>query len=251
MNLRAFALIVYLFFYLLLTFPKRLYYKKLAKKDPGKAADLSFKNIASACRTIMRITGSKVEVEGLDKIPDEAVLFVGNHTSYFDIVTAISTLPHATGFVAKDVIKKVPGLYGWMQRINCLYLDRSDIKKGVQMIKDGIENINQGYSMFIYPEGTRSTTGELLPFRGGALKMAQRSGAPVVPVAISGTRDIYENNKGLRIRPSNVRIVYGEPFRIQDLPKEQKRFAADYTRSVLEDLLADGKTGEEAGGGNS
>ena len=67
--------------------------------------------------------------------------------------------------------------------------------------------------------------------------MAQRSGAPIVLVACTGTRDVYENNPGLNIEPAKVRLTFGKPFRISDLPKEERRFAARYTRDQLELLL--------------
>lgn len=99
-----------------------------------------------------------------------------------------------------------------MKRIHCLFLDRKDIRKGLQTILEGAEYLKEGYSMCIYPEGTRSTNGELGEFKGGSLKMAQKAKAPIVPVAIRGTRDIFENNLGLRVCPSHVTISFGTPF---------------------------------------
>lgn len=91
--------------------------------------------------------------------------------------------------------------------------------------------------MCIYPEGTRSTTGQLGEFKGGSLKMAQKADVPIVPVAMTGTRDIFENNKGLRISPSNVKVTFGVPFKISELPKEEKKFAAKRTKQLIENML--------------
>ena len=102
----------------------------------------------------------------LENIPDEASLFVGNHSSYFDIIVTGATIPGGVGFVAKDSLGKIPGLSSWMKRIHCLFLDRSDVRKGLQTILEGVDYLKEGYSMCIYPEGTRSTTGELGEFKG-------------------------------------------------------------------------------------
>lgn len=91
--------------------------------------------------------------------------------------------------------------------------------------------------MCIYPEGTRSKDGELGAFKGGSLKMAQKANVPIVPVAITGTRDIFENNEGLRIRPSHVQITFGTPFTIAALPKEEKKFAADCAKNAIAEML--------------
>ena len=125
-----------------------------------------------------------------------------------------------------------------MKHIHCLFLDRSDVRKGLQTILEGVDYLKEVYSMCINPEGTRSTTGELGEFKGGSLKMAQRAKAPVVPVAITGTRDIFENNPGLRVYPSHVTISFGKPFKFSDLPAAEKKFAGEHVKKAIEDMLA-------------
>lgn len=186
----------------------------------------------------MKISGVTIEVNGLENIPDEASLFVGNHSSYFDIIVTGATIPGGVGFVAKDSLGKIPGLSSWMKRIHCLFLDRSDVRKGLQTILEGVDYLKEGYSMCILPEGTRSTTGELGEFKGGSLKMAQRAKAPVVPVAITGTRDIFENNPGLRVYPSHVTILLASHFKFSDLPAAEKKFAGEHVKKAIEDMLA-------------
>lgn len=158
-------------------------------------------------------------------------------------VTLTSSLPGAAipggvGFVAKDSLGNIPGLSSWMKRIHCLFLDRKDIRKGLQTILEGAEYLKEGYSMCIYPEGTRSTNGELGEFKGGSLKMAQKAKAPIVPVAIRGTRDIFENNLGLRVCPSHVTISFGTPFKISELPDAEKKFAGEHAKQAIADMLA-------------
>ena len=128
----------------------------------------------------------KVTVIGEENVPkDEAVLYVANHKSMADIPVAYARCPGLTGFVAKDVVDKVPALRTWMRRLHCEFLDRHDIKQGLKVILSCIEKVKRGISIFIFPEGTRSRTGELAEFKGGSFKIATRTNCPIIPVAIS------------------------------------------------------------------
>lgn len=149
-------------------------FKKLEQTDPQKASRIAQEHVQKVFRHLLKISGVTIEVNGLENIPDEAALFVGNHSSYFDIIVTGAAIPGGVGFVAKDSLGNIPGLSSWMKRIHCLFLDRKDIRKGLQTILEGAEYLKEGYSMCIYPEGTRSTNGELGEFKGGSLKMAQK-----------------------------------------------------------------------------
>ena len=186
---------------------------------------------------ILRIAGVKIEVSGLDNIPDEACLYVGNHNSYFDILVTETVIPSGTGFVSKDSLQKIPGLSSWMNLIHCLFLNRTDVREGLKMILTGADYLKEGYSMFIFPEGTRSRDGHIGEFKGGSLKMAQKAGAPIVPVAISGSSKIFEKNEGLRVTPGHVKVSFGTPFKFSDLTKEQKKTISDHTRAAIQVML--------------
>ena len=95
--------------------------------------------------------------------------------------------------------------------------------------------------MFIFPEGTRHQEGQPGEFKGGSLKMAQRAKAPIVPVAISGSRAIFEDNKGLAIKPGTIHVTFGKPFYFNDLSKEEKKFAADYTQKIILNMIEEQK----------
>ena len=225
MTFRSICIAVYVFFYLIFTTPMRARLKKLEKTDPQEASRIAQEQVQKVFKHLLKISGVTIEVNGLENIPDEASLFVGNHSSYFDIIVTGATIPGGVGFVAKDSLGKIPGLSSWMKHIHCLFLDRSDVRKGLQTILEGVDYLKEGYSMCIYPEG-------------GSLKMAQRAKAPVVPVAITGTRDIFENNPGLRVYPSHVTISFGKPFKFSDLPAAEKKFAGEHVKKAIEDMLA-------------
>ena len=121
--------------YLVLTFPVLCFLEKKAKKNPEEAGWKSFSMVRWIFKKISRIAGITYEVRGLENIPtDRAVLYVGNHRSYFDIVMGYMTVPGLTGFIAKKEMIKIPLLNRWMDRMNCLFLDRSNIKEGLKTI---------------------------------------------------------------------------------------------------------------------
>lgn len=237
MNLRAFCILVYVIYYIIVTTLQRRRLREMAETDPAESSRLSHLAVKKAFRTILRIAGVKIEVSGLDNIPDEACLYVGNHNSYFDILVTETVIPSGTGFVSKDSLQKIPGLSSWMNLIHCLFLNRTDVREGLKMILTGADYLKEGYSMFIFPEGTRSRDGHIGEFKGGSLKMAQKAGAPIVPVAISGSSKIFEKNEGLRVTPGHVKVSFGTPFKFSDLTKEQKKTISDHTRAAIQVML--------------
>ena len=156
---------------------------------------MSFAIVSWAFGFIVRIAGTKVDIIGYDNIPkDQAVLYVGNHRSMFDIAINYWKLPPLLGFVSKIEMKKFPFLSWWMVLVNCLFLDRENIKEGMKTIIKGAEQLKAGISMFIFPEGTRSKLeSEMLEFKEGSLKMAEKAGVLIVPVAITNTSACFDD----------------------------------------------------------
>ena len=234
--------------FLIFGFPLLAAQNSLGKKDPHQRDLESLKIIQTMFLFILRVSGVKVTVRGLENIPkDSAVLYVGNHRSYFDILVGYTTVPGPMGFVAKKEMLRYPLLSDWMVNVNCLFLDRDDIKAGLKMILDGIEKVKNGVSVWIFPEGTRNRHDdilELLPFKEGSLKIAEKSGCPVVPVAMFGTADVFEKHIPF-IRPAHVIVEYGKPFYIKELEPENRKKAGAYTRDVIIGMLE--KLQEEAG----
>lgn len=227
----------------------------VGKGNSRAKQDWSLRIVRSVFRFILKLAGVTITVQGLENIPrDRAVLYVGNHRSYFDILTGYVTVPGLTGFVAKKEMVKIPLLSTWMSYVNCLFLDRVNIKEGLKTILEGIEKVKSGVSIWIFPEGTRNRNAletELLPFKEGSLKIAEKSGCPVIPVAITGTADIFEKHIPI-IRPAHVTIEFGEPFIVKELSPEQRKFPGAYTRERILEMLEreqHGLTGnkEEAG----
>lgn len=194
-------------------------------------------HVAWAFGVICFLSGVKRNVIGLENVPaDTPVLYVANHRSFFDIVVSYSVVPTLTSFVSKKEIEKVPFIKQWMHLMKCLFLDRDDIKAGLKTILQGIEQIKEGYSIFIMPEGTRNHTDKLLPFHEGSFKFAQKTGCPIIPVALTHTDDAFENHFPW-IGKANVTIMFGEPIYIDKLSKEDKKFVGAYAQNIIQENL--------------
>ena len=233
------ALTVVLF--LILSIPLLLVLWAMDKFDSQKRQRISIRVIQGIFRFILKLAGVRITIEGLEQVPkDRAVLYVGNHRSYFDILTGYVTVPGLMGFVAKKEMLRYPLLRTWMKDVNCLFLDRENIKEGLKTILAAIEQIKSGVSVWIFPEGTRGE-GELLDlmeFHEGSLKIAEKSGCPVVPVAIMGTAEIFGSHLPF-IRPGHVKIRYGKPFLIKELEPAKRKHSGAYTREVIISMLKD------------
>lgn len=220
------TIIAYIFAFLgiVLCTPYHLYLYLLAKKNPDKAYRRARGLVGGFFGAELFICGAKRTVIGLDKVPEgEAVLFVGNHRSFFDILCCHNTIKQPVGFMAKDSILKVPILPWYMRDIGCTFLDRSDLKKGLETIMQSADIVASGHSMMVFPEGHRNDGDELLPFKDGAYKIAQKAGVLIVPVSICGTDCIMEANKHNFIRSHKVVIEFLDPIDIRGLkPKERK-----------------------------
>lgn len=194
--IRFILVILTAFLYLILSIPVLLVLLLIRKKKPEVCDKVSRALIRWIFRVILFFAGTKITVEGQENIPnDRAVLYIGNHRSYFDILVTYTTVPGSCGFVAKKELARIPLLKNWMELIHCLFLDRSDIKQGLQMILAGCEEIKSGTSICIFPEGTRGKTPselELGEFHNGSFKMATKTGCPIIPLSISGSRNILE-----------------------------------------------------------
>ncbi|MEE3420734.1 MAG: lysophospholipid acyltransferase family protein [Lachnospiraceae bacterium] len=205
------------------------------------AAEKAVKKIVQgAFHVIVAICGVRVEVRGAERIPkDEAVLFVANHQSFFDVIIPYMYIPRLCGYVAKKEFEKIPVLSWNMKFLKCLFLDRDDLKQGMETIKTAIQYIKDGISVFIFPEGTRNKTGDDLAvreFHKGSFKMAQRTGCKIIPVAMVNTASIWEKHYPT-VKPTHVIIDFGEPIAYTGLTKDQQRHIDVYYHDMIVDMI--------------
>jgi 1-acyl-sn-glycerol-3-phosphate acyltransferase len=180
-------------------------------RAPKTADKLSYTVTKLWARTIILSTGSKVTVKGLENLTHEQkVCYIANHQSYFDVPLLMGWLQRPVGFIAKKELKMVPILSGWITAIHSAFLDRANARKAIDSINKGIDNINSGHALVIFPEGTRSKNGEIGEFKPGSLKLATSASAVIQPLTIRKTREIYEAGK--RIKSSNVVLIIHKPI---------------------------------------
>ncbi len=237
MTFRSIRILFFLIWYLISSTPRRRKIRKLYETDPKEASRLANEDVQSALQRITDISGARIHVTGQENIPEDACLYVANHSSFFDIIITDPLISSGVGYVAKDSLDHIPGLSDWMKLIHCLFLNRTDIKQGLKTILTGVEYLKEGYPMFIFPEGTRSKDGRMNEFKAGSFKMAQRAKVPIVPVAIRGTADLFENNTGLAVKPADVSIAFGKPFLYSDLTKEEKKTIGQYTQNIIQNMM--------------
>lgn len=210
----------------------------IGKFDRRKKDISSLRIVQWAFKVIIAMTGVKLDVIGEENIPDEAALFIGNHRSYFDIVINYARCKRLTGFVAKKEMEKIPLLSVWMKYLYCLFLDRTNARAGLKTILTAIDQIKDGISIWIFPEGTRNKGEELsmLDFKDGAFKIATKTGCAIVPVSINNMADVFEAHMPF-IRKTHVIIEYGKPIYPNELDAETKKHIGDYVQNIIQETI--------------
>lgn len=226
--------------YLILSIPILLA-EWVVGKFNRRAKDISsLRIIQTVFKFILKVTGADITIIGHENVPkDQAVLYIGNHRSFFDILLTYVLCPDLTGYVAKKEMEPIPLLSTWMRYLHCLFLDRKDIKEGMKTILTAIEKVKSGISICIFPEGTRNKGAdelELLPFHDGSFKIATKSGCPIIPMAISNSAEIFENHFP-KIKPCKVVVEYGKPIYPEELSREDKKRLGAYTQGIILEML--------------
>lgn len=238
--IRLLVIALFLIVFFIFSIPLYLIEWLIGKVNPHARDISSLRIVQGAFKIILFLSGCKLTVIGEEHVPkDETVLYIGNHRSFFDVVITYARCPGLTGYLAKKEIEKVPFLSTWMRYLYCLFLDRKDIKQGLKTILTAIDHVKQGISIFIFPEGTRSTgadQAELLPFHEGSFKVATKTDCLIVPVALTNTSQILEDHFPF-IKSTQVTLEYGKPFRPSELSKEDRKIIGSYTRDIIQEMV--------------
>lgn len=189
---------------------------------------------------VMFVSGCKKTITGLENIPrDTPVMYAANHRSFYDIILAYATVPNQTAFISKLEIKKMPCIAQWMYFLNCLFMDRGDVKQNLSVILEAISLVKEGYSIYIAPEGTRNATDTLLEFKEGSMKIASKTNCPIIPVCLCNTESIFENCLPW-IHGGKISIEYGKPIYPAQLDKETKKHLGSYVREQIAAMYEEG-----------
>ena len=155
--IRLIILLLFLIVYFLISLPIQLAEFIIQKFNMNIRNKSSLAFVKFGLKCVCIISGVKLTVNGYENIPEnEAGLFVGNHTSLYDIIVTYPLMKRPTGYIAKKEIKKIPFLSWWMYFVNCIFLDRKDARKGLQSVLNAADLVKDGVSVFLFPEGTRT-----------------------------------------------------------------------------------------------
>ncbi|MCM1191404.1 MAG: 1-acyl-sn-glycerol-3-phosphate acyltransferase [Butyrivibrio sp.] len=232
--IRFIVIVLYLVLYLILSLPVLFVEWIIGKFNPRLKAESSMALVSWGFRCITALAGTKVIVRGRENIPtDTAVLYAGNHRSFFDIVLTCTLFPRVTGYVAKLEMKKAPILSLWMKNIHCLFLDRKNIREGLKTILAGVEEVKNGYSLCIFPEGTRNKVNDtFLPFKEGSFKIAEKGGVPIVPLTLVNTAQVFEEHLP-KVKKAAVVIDFGEAVYPEQLEKDVRKNLGNHVLSLI------------------
>lgn len=169
----------------------------------------------------INIIGMEIEVEGFENIPDKTCVFMGNHQSILDIPVIRYSTQRTLDFVAKKELAKAPLIGYWITHVKSVTIDRDNVREGMKAINQAVNNIKDGYNFTIFPEGTRSKDGKIHEFKKGSVKIATKSKAPIVPVAIKGTSACFEDSK--EFVPGKVKVIFGEAIETENISREVEK----------------------------
>ncbi len=217
-------------------------YKKEIE-DAKKVGDIQREkeNILLATSTwgkkLSEAAGMKITAYSRENLPTEGpVVYMCNHQAYGDIVALCAVLDTIQfGYIAKDNLQKVP-LYGaWIERIRSVLIDRGHPREALKAISKGVGLIKQGYSLLIFPEGTRSKGDDMGEFKPGAMKLATKPKVPIIPISLDGTWHSFEEHGVLK--PCDVKVMIHPAIETKDLTKEEERHLSDRVYKIIEDGL--------------
>lgn len=183
---------------------------------------------------VIGLAGLNIKVIGKENLPQDTFLIVADHQSFLDIPVLLGIIDRPLGFVSKKEVEKVPILSFWMKRLHCVFMDRENIREAIKAINEGIENLKKGYSMVIFPEGTRSKGKDIKEFKKGSLKLGTKANVPIVPITIEGTYKVWEEDHGL-LKRADIIIQVSEPVNISSLSKEELNNLSETIRQTIVD----------------
>jgi 1-acyl-sn-glycerol-3-phosphate acyltransferase len=160
----------------------------------------------------LAVGGVSYEVTGAEQVPATGpVIFMSNHQGNFDILTLYRAVPRPFAWLAKEELFKIPIFGHSMTRGGYIPVNRGDGRKALKSLDAAAALIRGGRSVLIFPEGTRSTDGSLLPFKRGGFILAAKAGVPVVPIALTGSLAINPPRQ-MRLQPGTIRVKFGTPI---------------------------------------
>ena len=226
------------FSYFLISFPFISYAaylnhnKRFAQRDRYANFILSL-----IMRLMFYMSGSKIKLIGAENIPkDKPVIFVSNHQGHMDSVIIQGFVKKPKGFIAIKEYGDFPIVGAWMKHMGSVFVDRDDVRQTFLNINKAVDNLNRGQSMVVFPEGKLNDGAETFDFERGWLRLAEKSGVPIIPITIKGSHKIISYN-GKRMRPSHIECIISQPIETYDLKKDKGlAFLKDLRKTIQQHI---------------
>jgi 1-acyl-sn-glycerol-3-phosphate acyltransferase len=188
------------------------------------------------------VSGVRVKVGGLEHLDKETpYIYMSNHQGSYDIFALLSCLPVQFRWIAKKELFAIP-ILGWaMGAANYISIDRSGRRRALESIERAARKIKGGVSVVIFPEGTRSRDGSIQPFKRGGFTLALKSGVPIIPITINGSRDVMPRDS-MRVRPGEIRVSVDGAIQTTPFSLRERNVLMEKVRETIErNLTADGR----------
>jgi 1-acyl-sn-glycerol-3-phosphate acyltransferase len=183
------------------------------------------------------LSGTRLTIRGKEKINTNLThIVMSNHQSLFDVWALIGKIPLQIRWIVKDEIRKIP-IFGYtLERMGHIYVDRKKRAAAYISLETAAGKIKNGTSVIIFPEGTRSNDGHLLKFRMGGIIMALKSGVPILPVTVNGSRFVLPKNT-LALMPGKIEVVVGDVIDASTYDENNKNELMEKIRSAIHENL--------------
>ena len=180
---------------------------------------------------------TNIKVINPENLPEEGpCVYVSNHQSYADILVLLNVIKHQTGFIAKEELASIPVFSKWILRIGSLFILRGDARESLKTISEGVDMIKDGYSLVIFPEGTRSRGGQMGEFKPGSLKLATKAKTVVVPLTINGSYKMYEE-PGQITKNVTIEIIVHKPVDTSQMDRKELAGLSEVLEETIKNAL--------------
>ncbi|MGY0375041.1 lysophospholipid acyltransferase family protein [Clostridium sp. JNZ J1-5] len=231
--MRSIGIYTYIIFNLIRTLGLDSKYKKMKRQgEEEKAEKFLHSTVFYWAKQVLKKAGVKVKARGVENVPDGACCFVANHQGNFDILAILAAIDKPMGFIAKKEMAKIPLISRWMRNIRCVFIDRKNVRESLKAINEGANNLKNGYSMVIFPEGTRSKSHNIGEFKKGSLKMATKAKVPIVPITIDGSYKIFEEHNGW-LRKGEIKLTIEKPIYLEKLSQEEQKNLSEIVKAEI------------------
>ncbi len=190
----------------------------------------------------MKIAKYNLEVIGLENIPEEnGVLYTPNHQSFFDVFSIVMVLKRQLSFIGKKQFRHFFSVGTYIEGMDGILIDRDNVKSQVRLIRDLTAKLKAGLNVVVFPEGSRSRTGELGEFKSGSYKMALKSKCMIVPITFYDNHEVVQN-KGNNL----IKMKIDKPIMYEEYKDLKTNEISDLVKSIIEKNLQEGFNRNEA-----